>query len=151
MEISVKLPLDSDGFLRRECPRCEQQFKWHHGPANREAEEQAPSNVYYCPLCGLPAGLDEWWTHEQLDYSIGFAEPAVIRYAIDELTSVFKRNKNFKFRSGSVDLPEVPASLVEPDDMQIVASPCHAYEPVKVPETLTGPIYCLLCGTAFAL
>lgn len=38
MEIQVSLPLDNDGFLRRECPHYMQQFKWHHGPANEEAE-----------------------------------------------------------------------------------------------------------------
>ncbi|MFF0310586.1 hypothetical protein ACFYSC_24405 [Streptosporangium sp. NPDC004379] len=151
MEISVKFPLDSDGFLRRECPNCEQQFKWHYGPANEEAEKQTPPVVYYCPLCGRPAGLDEWWTQEQLDYSHGFAEPAAIRFALDELTSVFKRNKYIKIKPNNVGLPEVPVSLVEPDDMQIVASPCHSYEPVKVPNGLTEPIYCLLCGAPFGV
>ena len=38
MDFQVSLPLDSDGFLRRECPHCMQEFKWHHGPANEEAE-----------------------------------------------------------------------------------------------------------------
>jgi hypothetical protein len=28
ISIPVAMPLDSDGFLRRECPTCQQQFKW---------------------------------------------------------------------------------------------------------------------------
>jgi hypothetical protein len=35
--------------------------------------------------------------------------------------------------------------------MVIVASPCHSYEPVKLPEDHTGPLYCLVCGSAFAV
>jgi hypothetical protein len=33
----------------------------------------------------------------------------------------------------------------------IVASPCHAYEPVKVPEAATGPLHCLVRGQPFAV
>jgi hypothetical protein len=32
------------------------------------------------------------------------------------------------------DLPAPPPVMVEPNDMQIVASPCHGYEPIKVPD-----------------
>jgi hypothetical protein len=30
VSIPMSLPLDGDGFLRRECPKCERQFKWLH-------------------------------------------------------------------------------------------------------------------------
>ena len=26
--IAITLPVDKDGFLRRECPSCKRQFKW---------------------------------------------------------------------------------------------------------------------------
>jgi hypothetical protein len=150
MEISITLPPDADGFLRRECPHCERQFKWHHGPANEEAEAQAPPTVYYCPLCGKSAALDAWWTQEQIDYAQGFAQPAAMRFALDELASAFRGNKYVKIKSGGgSELPGVPVSLTEPNDMQIVASPCHAYEPVKVPDDWNGPLHCLLCGAPF--
>jgi hypothetical protein len=32
MSVSMSLPLDEDGFLRRECPTCERQFRWWHTP-----------------------------------------------------------------------------------------------------------------------
>jgi hypothetical protein len=35
--------------------------------------------------------------------------------------------------------------------MMIVISPCHSYEPVKVPEATEGPLHCLICGTPFAV
>jgi hypothetical protein len=39
--------------------------------------------------------------------------------------------------------------LVEPDDMTMIASPCHGFEPVKVADDWTKPLYCLVCGQAF--
>ena len=149
MDIPIQLPLDSDGFLRRECPHCEQQFKWHDGPANEEAEGHAPPPSYSCPLCGVPADHDSWWTQEQLDFIHGSASPAIIQSVQDELARAFKGSKYVTFKADG-DIPDVPSSLTEPDDMQIVTSPCHAYEPIKVPDG-SGPYHCLVCGTAFAV
>jgi hypothetical protein len=47
------------------------------------------------------------------------------------------------------DIPEVPAALAEPSDMQIIASPCHSYEPVKIPDDAAGPFHYLICGEQF--
>ncbi|MFH9134481.1 hypothetical protein [Streptomyces sp. NPDC017524] len=149
----MSLPLDHDGFVRRECPHCISQFKWHHGPANEEAEQQSPT-AYYCPLCGQPAGLDSWWTQEQIDYTRGVIAPGVARLVEDELKNVFKSTRSKYVRvslKGGVESPKVPSPLTEPDDMVIVTSPCHSYEPVKVPEDSSGPYHCLVCGQAFAV
>lgn len=154
MDIQLTLPLDHDGFLRRECPHCVCQFKWHHGPANEEAEEQPVPASYYCPLCGQPAGMDSWWTQEQLEYAQGTIVPAAMREIGQGLQDTFKgaSSKHVRFDlKGNVDTPNVPASLTEPDDMVIVTSPCHSYEPVKVAENTSGPYHCLVCGQAFAV
>ena len=56
---SVPLPLDSDGFLRRECPHCVQQFKWHHGPtADRPDGEIDPVGA---PHAALPVTSVTAW------------------------------------------------------------------------------------------
>jgi hypothetical protein len=47
--------------------------------------------------------------------------------------------------------PEVPAALAEPSDMQIIASPCHSCEPVKIPDDASGPFPCLICREQFAI
>lgn len=154
MDISVSLPLDNDGFLRRECPNCLQEFKWHHGSANEEAEAHQDPETYYCPLCGGPSGPDTWWTREQLDYAQGVAMPAALQEVESELDRAFRglNSKHLKVkRTGHLDTPAEPMPLTEPDDMVIIASPCHAYEPVKVPEAEAGPFYCLVCGSAFAV
>ncbi|MBE1485226.1 hypothetical protein [Plantactinospora soyae] len=149
MDISIQLPLDVDGFLRRECPHCEQQFKWHNGPANEEAEGHGPPPSYFCPHCGVPADHDSWWTHEQLDFIHGSASPAIMRSLQDELEQTFRRSKYISFKAEG-DTPNVPVALVELDDMHIITSPCHAYEPIKVPDG-SGPYHCLVCGSRFAV
>ena len=61
VQLSVALPLDSDGFLRRECPTCEREFKWLPLPDTEgdeaviagNEEGKAPES-YYCPQ-GLPS------------------------------------------------------------------------------------------------
>jgi transcription elongation factor Elf1 len=153
MNFGVSLPLDNDGFLRRQCPHCNAQFKWHHGPANEEAENAANPSSYFCPHCGRPAETDRWFTEEQVDYINGVAAPAVARYADDILSDAFKgiKSRYVKFEmKGSLDTPAEPDALVEPDDMMIVASPCHSYEPVKVPEA-AGTLHCLVCGAPFTV
>ncbi|MFB7338606.1 hypothetical protein ACFCZ6_00935 [Streptomyces hydrogenans] len=150
----MSLPLDHDGFVRRECPHCISQFKWHHGPANEEAEEQPSPTAYYCPLCGQPAGLESWWTQEQNDYTRGAKASVAARMVEDELKKSFKRARSKYLKvsvKGGMESPGVPSPLTEPDDMVIVTSPCHSYEPVKVPEDTSGPYHCLVCGQAFAV
>lgn len=142
MEVPIRLPLDSDGFLRRECPDCQQQFKCHHGPASEEAERHADPPTYCCPLCGEPAGPDSWWTQDQLDHARGVAVPAAMRYMQNSLMDAFRTSKHVELKPGNGSgVPDEPSALTEPDDMQIVASPCHAYEPIKIPYDAAAPLH----------
>ena len=150
--MDVSFPLDSDGFIRRECPHCEREFKWHHGPTNEEAEQQPPWDTYYCPLCGEPAGPDSWWTQAQLE----LIENAQERLIGQEVGDMFKdlerstrRNKYITFKASKINLSDVAEPLVEPDDMTMVTSPCHTWEPIKVPDDHVGRMHCLVCGAAF--
>lgn len=149
----MTLPLDHDGFLRRECPHCLSQFKWHDGPASEQAEAEPAPVAYHCPFCGQPAGHESWWTQEQLDYARGLLTPAALREAQRQLKDAFRAAARGAVRielNGNLDVPDAPLPLTEPDDMIIVASPCHGYEPVKVPDGHSGPFFCLVCGSAFA-
>lgn len=150
ISIPVSVPLDSDGFLRRACPTCEQQFKWFsHADGAPDAE---PADQYFCPLCGVPAGVGEWWTPEQLDYAQGAAAPELDRLIQDATKEAFEGIKGMSFKpDGNFTLGiEVPEPLTEPDDMIIVEPPCHPSEPIKVPEHATEHIHCLICGSLFA-
>jgi hypothetical protein len=153
ISIPVSLPLDDHGFLRRECPSCEEEFKWYsHSEGDPDAELV---DQYFCPRCGQAAGTDSWWTPAQLEYVHGAAAPAiddVINNALDDVFKGLKSNKFLKVERGSQytsDTP-TPEPLHEPNDMVIVESPCHPNEPVKIPETVTDRVYCLICGTPFA-
>lgn len=151
LEIPVTLPLDSDGFLRRECPHCEGQFKWHSGPASEEAEQHPDPPVYYCPLCGEPAGHDSWWTPDQIDYAKSMAAPQALQMLNDELAKAFRGLRYVTYKPGRVNTSDTPMPLTEPDDMVIVTSPCHVYEPVKVPDDHPARLHCLVCGAPFAV
>jgi endogenous inhibitor of DNA gyrase (YacG/DUF329 family) len=150
-EIQVSVPLDSDGFLRRECPHCMRQFKWHNGPANEEAEQHARPAAYSCPLCGQPSADDSWNTPEQVNLIEKAAMPFALGLVQDELETMFRGMKGVEYKRGHEEPVELADPMFEPDDMTIVSSPCHGYEPVKVPEDHTGPLYCLICGSAFAV
>lgn len=152
MDIPVSLPLDSDGFLRRECPTCEREFKWHDGVTdNRPADWNDPL-AYWCPLCGRSAGQESWWTPTQLEYMERSAAGPALEMIADEIDKELRGIKGLTFKKGSgSDLPEPPVPMVEPDDMMQITSPCHAWEPVKVPENSAAPYYCLACGEAYAI
>ena len=147
IRVPVSLPLDSDGFLRRECPTCEREFKWFNheeGDADASAVDQ-----YFCPLCGVASGTGSWWTPAQLEYVHGVSGPAIDQFAQDMIADAFKgmdfkSNRSFSF---GIDVPD---ALAEPDDMVIVEPPCHPNEPIKVSEEDAARVYCRVCGTTFS-
>lgn len=150
IRVPIALPLDSDGFLRRECPTCGREFKWFaHDDGDYDAE---PATQHFCPLCGVAAGLGSWWTPAQLDHGFGSAGPAIDQFVKDAVADMLKGMEGITFNSNSsfsagVDTPD---PLAEPNDMVIVEPPCHPNEPLKIPEDAAGRIYCLICGSAFA-
>lgn len=153
-EISVpmSLPLDSDGFLRRECPTCERQFKWFsHSDGDQDAEY---TDQYFCPLCGAPADVATWWTPDQLSYAEATIAPEIERGIQDALKEAFRGLDGIRFEPGDGSGVEAPALgvLIELDDMVIVEPPCHPNEPIKVPDDdVNHPLHCLVCGLTFAV
>ena len=146
---SVQFPLDNDGFLRRECPHCLQEFKWHHGPTADRPAGEIDAAVYYCPRCGASAGPDQWWTQEQLAFIQELAAGPALREVADELEKAFRGAKGLTYKRGKINEPEPPTALYEPDDMIILAPPVHPWEPVKVPE-VAARVHCLVCGKPVA-
>lgn len=146
IEIRLEIPEDRDGFFRRECPSCEQQFKAFAG------EHDSGVVTHYCPLCGEPESADNenWLTPEQAE----FARDSALAGGLDDLMDqIFKdaSSKHFKMKRTGSMAPEPPSPITEPNDMSIVIPPCHEDEPVKVPEDLPGPFFCLVCGEQFAV
>jgi hypothetical protein len=133
--------------MRRECPRCEREFKWLHA-----IHDQAPTqDQYYCPVCGVPAHSASWWTRRQLEAIEAAAIPMAVREIQKSLTSAFRSTRGVRF-GPSDDVASAADSLLdEPDDMMIVVPPCHPDEPLKVPEDVSQPFFCRLCGAAFGV
>lgn len=84
MELRITLPLDN-GFLRRECPHCRRQFKWHDGPTDARPSDAPDPPFYHCPYCGDPAPPDAWWTEEQLEHAEQAVAGPALRAVEDEL------------------------------------------------------------------
>jgi hypothetical protein len=152
--VAIELPLD-EGFLRRRCPACLRQFKWHHGPTEDRPADVSDPELYHCPYCGETANHDSWWTHEQLDYMQEAAAGPIMREVADELGKAFgkpKRSGLFSFSATTnYDEPEDPTTLQEPDDMVAIQPPCHPWEPIKVTEDWYAPLHCPWCGAQFAM
>lgn len=148
MEISF--PLD-DGFLRRECPNCMREFKWHHGPTDDRPDDAVDPEEYFCPYCGQRADHDSWWTQEQrafIEQSAAAMLSTELGKAFDRISRASSRSGiRIQYKSGSPGHPPLP--LDEVDDMATVVSPCHSYEPIKVLEHWNEPFHCIVCGQRF--
>lgn len=153
LEIPFELPLDEHGYLRRQCPRCERLFKWHPDPVDDNREIESPV-VYYCPYCGEPSPVDQWWTNEQVDHAQALAANEAMKLVEKHLRpSVDKVNRSGGMLRMDLDVPHgnPPAPLFEPDDMVAVEPPCHPEEPVKIIEDWDRLVHCLVCGKPFTV
>ena len=146
--LGMSVPLDSDGFLRRECPTCEREFKWVPD-ADDAAESEPPEGGYFCPYCAIQAPADAWFTQAQLE----LAENIVTTELVDPMLKDFTRGINTGGRrsggmfsvTASYDTPEKMDHLTEADDMRRVDFACHPMEPVKVLDQWDRQVHCLIC------
>lgn len=147
---SIEVPMDDDGFIRRECPNCEHEFKWHSGPTDDRPLGEIDPSVYFCPLCGESALTDQWWTQTQVEFQQQFIMSHLHEEVEHGLKDAFRGMKGWTYKPGRNDEP-TPASLTEPNDMLIIQPPCHPWEPLKIPNDHLGPVHCLICGQQFAV
>jgi hypothetical protein len=138
----MSLPLDGEGFLRRQCPACERELKFVVSDADDEQTQEAVAAVF-CPYCAIQAPLDAWHTEEQLRY-------AEVMVAREGMGPIFDRAEASGFRV-TRNVPDEPAPLTEDDDMRRVDFDCHPDEPVKVLENWAGTVHCIVCGAAAEL
>lgn len=148
MEISIPVTLD-DGFLRRECPNCGRQFKWHHGPMDGRPDDAVDPPMYHCPYCSLTA--DEWETPTQQEYVEQVALGHVSEMAGDVLENAFRNTPGIRVEASTQSAAVPPSPPPEPHDMEAVEPPCHPWEPIKVLDGWADPLHCIVCGEAFAI
>jgi hypothetical protein len=150
MDIPIELPLD-EGFLRRQCPSCQRQFKWFSGATEGRPPDFVDPDAYFCPYCGEEAAVDAWWTDEQIEYAQGLvgheAHGLLERELRDSLRGL---NRSGLIRVKIDSSPSSPPPLLtEPGDMIVVEPPCHPWEPVKVDDSWREPIHCIVCGALY--
>lgn len=74
---SMSVPLDSDGFLHRECPTCERELKWLPTPEGEEPT-QAPDGGFFCPYCAVQADAGDWFTKAQIEQATAIMYEEVV-------------------------------------------------------------------------
>lgn len=141
----MPIPLDSDGFIRRECPTCERELKWRPTPEGEEGTPP-PDGGYFCPYCAVQAPTSSWWTKTQLTAIEAKVHNEVIKPALDDLGASLQRASSSHVRITS--RPAETAAelqLTEANDMRRVDFVCHPTEPVKVADGWDRPVHCLVC------
>lgn len=146
----MSIPLDSDGFLRRECPTCEREFKWLHNPEGGATGEIPSDGGYFCPYCGIQAQAGNWLTKAQVELAQRLVANRVVgpmleKFA-DDLRNIGRNSRGMVRAEVTHDAPEEPEPLTEGDDMTRVDFGCHPTEPVKVLDDWDGEVFCLVCG-----
>lgn len=151
--LSMAIPVDSDGFLRRECPTCEREFKWFPTPDDDDNATDMADGGYFCPYCGVQAPADAWLTQAQL----ALAQRIVEAEVVEPMLSKFADDMARRFRSAGMTTrhtqasgAEEPDPLTEDDDMIRIDFTCHPSEPLKIMNDWHEPVYCLVCGEASA-
>jgi hypothetical protein len=155
ISIPMALPLDEDGFLRRECPTCKREFKCIVAEDEDDATP-APPEGYYCPYCAVQAPPGSWWTKAQVEAVQGLAYREIVSPELDKLKrSVEQLNRGgggLLGISAKLDVPEdpeePPMDETGPDDMRRVDIACHPDDPVKVLERWDRSVHCMVCGQA---
>jgi hypothetical protein len=156
IEIPFEVPLDRDGYFRRQCPSCERILKWHHDTDAPDERDPVPAPaVYFCPYCGDSSPSDQWWTDEQVEHIQALGAAEALRLVEDALGPSTKKLNQSAGGLVRVDL-ELPTTtspppLFEPDDMVAVEPPCHPEEPIKVAEGWDAELHCIVCGERFVI
>lgn len=148
--ISVPVPLDSDGFLRRECPTCEREFKWFASESDEHATNPDDAG-YHCPYCDVQAEPDHWLTPAQIAHAEAAIAPHAERLVADKLRDSLRGLPGVEISRGSnAPIPEPEGMGAEQSDMRRVDFACHPAEPVKVLDDWEGQVHCLICGEVAA-
>jgi hypothetical protein len=139
MELSF--PTDSDGFLSRECPSCDQLFKVLPGQGSDQP-------VSHCPHCGH-TGSDCWNTSAQVDYAKSVVANTLLVPEIERLRRQLGASSGFLKITLEHNIDKPPAPPIDADvPFDIIRFPC-CNETVKLSRNETN--FCIICGTPFEM
>jgi hypothetical protein len=148
--LEMSMPLDSDGFLRRECPTCERELKWYYTPEEQGDAAPIADGGYFCPYCGVQAETNTWLTKPQAELAQNMVATQVLGPMLkkfgDDMKGIGRSSGGMISAEVRYDAPDEPEALTEIDDMTRVDFDCHPSEPVKVLDDWDKPVRCLICG-----
>lgn len=148
--LGMSIPLDSDGFLRRECPTCEWEFKWLHTSDEEGTAAPVADGGYFCPYCGFQAPTNAWLTQAQVELAQNVVATEVVGPMLNkfanEMKGIGRSSSGLISADVTYDEPGKLDPLTEVDDMTRVDFECHPSEPVKVVDAWSKPVRCLICG-----
>ena len=148
--LEMSMPLDSDGFLRRECPTCEREFKWLYTPEEEGTAAPTIDGGYFCPYCGIQAETNTWLTQTQVELAQNMVATQVLGPMLkrfgDDIKGIGRSSGGMMSGEVKYDAPDELDPLTEVDDMARVDFECHPTEPVKVLDDWDKPVSCLICG-----
>lgn len=148
--LEMPMPLDSDGFLRRECPTCEREFKWLYTPEDEGTAAPTIDGGYFCPYCGIQAETNTWLTQTQVELAQNMVATQVLGPMLkrfgDDIKGIGRSSGGMMSGEVKYDAPDELDPLTEVDDMTRVDFECHPTEPVKVLDDWEKPVRCLICG-----
>jgi len=120
----MSVPLDSDGFLRRECQPA-REFKWLQSQDASGTPE--PVGGYFCPYCAVQGPSDSWHTKAQIELAQNILMREFVDPEFESLGRDLRRSSQGSFIKFDVNYEPTQEMdpLVEPDDMRRVDFPCH--------------------------
>lgn len=148
--LEMSMPLDSDGFLRRECPTCERELKWYNTPEEEGNAAPIADGGYFCPYCGVQAETSTWLTKAQAELARNMVATQVLGPTLkkfeDDMKGIGRTSGGMISAEVTYDAPDELDPLTEVDDLTRVDFECHPTEPVKVLDNWDKPVRCLICG-----
>lgn len=147
--LQVGIPMDSDGYLDRECPAAECKFEFKvHGD---DWKDKVADEHVHCPFCGHVTDSGQWFTQDQLEILREGARAqlsALIGGALRKDTESWNRkqprNSFIRITMQMKEGPEhvlVPPEAADPMRLKITCSECSCRYAV------VGTAYfCPACG-----
>ncbi len=83
---SISINPDEEGFIGRECPKCEEYFKVKTGTG-------LPIQYHICPYCDYKGSNKEFFTKEQIDYAKSVAIKKAVGPIFDDFHKSLKKLK----------------------------------------------------------
>jgi len=163
LQLEVRLPTDSLGFVRRECPHCRRQFKTrrrafdgrvlmrrlgaavtHH---NAQEIQLGLGERYSCFYCGKVGPADDFLTADQVQFLEQLSTSLVELLRYEQLSQVVRTlSDNPRPTFVPVHPRPLPGAMpTELEDMRPLPLTC-CNEVVKAAAGWDQPFYCPSCG-----